>query len=84
MRAVLDTVIFVRALINRPRLLLADEPTGSLNEEGATALTQLLLELNREEEMALLVVTHSMAVAESMDRVLGLHDGLLVPEEQAR
>jgi ABC-type lipoprotein export system ATPase subunit len=71
----------VRALINSPKLLLADEPTGSLNEEGAEQLTRLLLELNREEEMALLVVTHSMAVAELMGRVLELHDGALLRKE---
>ncbi len=68
----------VRALINRPSLLLADEPTGSLSESGADELAALLLELNREEEMALLVVTHSMRVARRMDRVLELHGGALV------
>ncbi|MDX9973055.1 MAG: ABC transporter ATP-binding protein [FCB group bacterium] len=67
----------VRALINRPSLLLADEPTGSLNREGAEDLTGLLLELNREEGMALVVVTHSMAVAERMGRVLELREGAL-------
>ncbi|MCP4642646.1 MAG: ABC transporter ATP-binding protein [bacterium] len=71
----------VRALINRPRLLLADEPTGSLNEEGADALARLLLELNREEDLALLVVTHSTAVAHLMDRTLALHDGALTSHE---
>jgi lipoprotein-releasing system ATP-binding protein len=72
-------VAVVRALINEPSLLLADEPTGSLNEEGADNLTALLLELNREEGMALIVVTHSLHVAQRMDRVLELRDGLLVP-----
>lgn len=73
----------VRALINQPRLLLADEPTGSLNEESASALVDLLLELSREENMALLVVTHAMGVAERMDRVLELHDGRLNPRKNA-
>ena len=71
----------VRALINEPRLLLADEPTGSLNEESAGQLVRLLLELNREEQMALLVVTHSMAVAKHMGRVLELRNGVLAPKE---
>lgn len=71
----------VRALINKPRLLLADEPTGSLNEESASQLVELLLELSRDESMALLVVTHSMAVAAQMDRVLELRDGLLKPKD---
>lgn len=67
----------VRALINRPKLLLADEPTGSLNAAGADQLAHLLLELNREEAMALVVVTHSDAVAALMDRVYELRDGTL-------
>lgn len=71
-------VAVVRALINGPRLLLADEPTGSLSRDGAADLSQLLLDLNREEGMALIVVTHSMAVAETMGRVLELVDGRLL------
>jgi lipoprotein-releasing system ATP-binding protein len=68
----------VRALINRPRLLLADEPTGSLNESGAEELARLLLELNREEEMTLIVVTHAEAIAQRMDRILDLREGKAV------
>ena len=71
----------VRALINKPSLLLADEPTGSLNQEGAAQLTQLLLELNRDEQMSLVVVTHSLDVARSMGRVLELRAGALHPLE---
>jgi ABC-type lipoprotein export system ATPase subunit len=74
-------VAVVRALINRPSLLLADEPTGSLNREGADSLTSLLLELNREEGMTLVVVTHSLHVAERMERVLELRDGVLLPSQ---
>ncbi|HOF39635.1 MAG TPA: ABC transporter ATP-binding protein [Candidatus Hydrogenedentes bacterium] len=76
-------VAVVRALINQPRLLLADEPTGALNEEAAAGLVALLLELSREEGMTLVVVTHAKQVAAQMDRVLELHDGLLKPEEPA-
>jgi len=70
-------VAVVRALINRPSLLLADEPTGSLSRAGAEDLTNLMLELNREEGMTLIVVTHSDAVAGMMDRVLELDEGVL-------
>jgi ABC-type lipoprotein export system ATPase subunit len=70
-------VAVVRALINKPRLLLADEPTGSLSRSGAEALTKLMLDLNREENMAMIVVTHSMAVAEMMDKVYALDEGVL-------
>ena len=72
-------VAVVRALINRPSLLLADEPTGSLNQDGTDTLTELLLELNREEGMALVVVTHSLPVGERMERVFELRDGILMP-----
>lgn len=70
-------VAVVRALINGPRLLLADEPTGSLSREGAQDLAELMLELNREEGLTLLVVTHAMGVAQKMGRVLELKDGKL-------
>lgn len=72
-------VAVVRALINRPALLLADEPTGSLNEEAAAQLADLLLDLNREQKMAMLVVTHAGLVARRMDNVLELHNGKLIP-----
>lgn len=66
----------VRALVNRPKLLLADEPTGSLDREGAESLATLLLELNREEGTALVLVTHSAALATRAARVLELRDGV--------
>lgn len=70
-------VAVVRALINRPQLLLADEPTGALNQEGADALMDLLLELNREEHLTLIMVTHSMRLANRLDRVMQLENGML-------
>lgn len=71
-------VAVARALINCPKMLLADEPTGSLSESGAEDLTALLLELNREEKIALIVVTHDMKVASKMARALLLRAGALV------
>lgn len=67
----------VRAIINNPSLLLADEPTGSLNHLGAQQLTQLLLELNKVDGMTLAVVTHSEEVANMMARVFEIRDGVL-------
>jgi lipoprotein-releasing system ATP-binding protein len=67
----------VRALINRPQLLLADEPTGSLDRGSAASLAQLLGELNREEGVALVYVTHSADLAARAGRVLELRDGRL-------
>lgn len=70
-------VAVVRALINQPQLLLADEPTGALDHASATALGQLLTELNQEEGVTLIVVTHATDLAQRMGRVLELADGKL-------
>jgi len=70
-------VAVVRALINQPRLLLADEPTGALDRGSAENLSKLLLELNAEEMVTLVVVTHSSELAQQMGRVLELRDGKL-------
>lgn len=67
----------VRALINRPSLILADEPTGALDEENAETLAKLLLELNHEQNTALIVVTHSQTLASKMNTVYNLHAGIL-------
>lgn len=70
-------VAVARALVNRPRVLLADEPTGSLDERSAAELAELLVEVNREEGTSLVVVTHSTALAGLMGRRLVLHGGVL-------
>ena len=69
----------VRALVNRPALLLADEPTGSLDRRSAESLADLLVELNREEGTALVVATHAPALAARMGRALELLEGRLAP-----
>jgi ABC-type lipoprotein export system ATPase subunit len=72
-------VAVVRALINQPRLLLADEPTGALDRIAAQSLAHLLIELNREQAVTLIVVTHALDLARQMNRVLELKDGQLAP-----
>ena len=67
----------MRALINQPKLLLADEPTGSLDADNASQLAQLLIELNREQNVALVIVTHSMELAGKMDKIYQLREGKL-------
>lgn len=67
----------VRALINKPKLLLADEPTGSLDSKTASEISQLLLEINQEEKVILLVVTHSFELAQKMNQVFELKKGQL-------
>jgi ABC-type lipoprotein export system ATPase subunit len=74
-------VAVVRALINQPKLLLADEPTGALDRASSQNLAQLLVELNREENVTLIVVTHALNLAQKMGRVLELRDGKLVNRE---
>lgn len=68
-------VAVVRALINEPRLLLADEPTGSLDAESAQQLGDLLLEVHAEQGTALIVVTHSNQLAERLGKQLSLRGG---------
>jgi ABC-type lipoprotein export system ATPase subunit len=77
-------VAVVRALINAPKLLLADEPTGSLDQAASDNLAELLVELNREEGTALIVVTHSPDLARRMDRMLELTDGSLVEKDNPK
>ncbi|MEI7879721.1 MAG: ABC transporter ATP-binding protein [bacterium] len=71
-------VAVARAMINRPRLLLADEPTGSLDHSGAERLTELLITMNKQEGTTLIVVTHSLSLARRMDRMYELIDGQLI------
>ena len=68
----------VRALVLKPKLVLADEPTGSLDAAASEALADLLVELNREEGVTLVAATHSAELASRMGRVLTLKEGRLV------
>lgn len=67
----------VRALINQPALVLADEPTGALDRASADRLGDLLVELNRDQSLTLIVVTHSLELAARMSRRFELKDGRL-------
>ena len=71
-------VAVARALINEPALLLADEPTGSLDAGSADHLADMLANLNQRESLAIVMVTHSESLAARMGRVLELADGRLV------
>ncbi len=68
----------VRAMINSPSLLLADEPTGALDSENVDLMANLLLELNKTDGLTLLVVTHSLELAKQMGKTLELRNGKLV------
>jgi len=71
-------VALVRALANSPSILLADEPTGSLDAKNADILGELLLEMDREFGISLILATHSADLAKKMNRVLRLEDGNLI------
>ena len=76
-------VAIARALIHSPDLLLADEPTGSLDSATAAQVLDLLAELRRERGLTVLLVTHDAAVAARADRIVRMHDGRLQPAEMA-
>lgn len=73
-------VAICRALVNRPRVLLADEPTGALDSASGQHLLQLFAALRTELGMALVVVTHDHGVAERADRVIHMLDGRIAPQ----
>ncbi len=75
-------VAVARARMNKPRVLICDEPTGNLDGEAAASLQALLERLAREESAALIVATHNLEFARAMDRILQLHEGRM--EERNR
>jgi len=73
-------VAIARALTNRPKLILADEPTGNLDPATSGAVFQSLFDLVRIQGVAALIATHNMELASFMDRVFALKDGRLVEQ----
>ena len=68
----------VRALINEPELLLADEPTGSLDKKSADRIGEILSDINKEEGVALIVVTHSVSLANKIGNCYNLNEGMII------
>jgi lipoprotein-releasing system ATP-binding protein len=73
-------VAIARALMNRPQLVLADEPTGNLDTENADLVYELFRKVNREWGTGFLIVTHDRAIAQQTDRIIELSDGRLVQD----
>jgi|TARA_B110000240_G_scaffold184826_1_gene219855 lipoprotein-releasing system ATP-binding protein len=70
-------VAIARALVTKPKVLLADEPTGNLDSKTASQVSDIMMELNDELDTAIVMVTHDMGLAETMDSVYELKDGVL-------
>ena len=73
-----------RALVKKPSILLADEPTGNLDSQSGVEIMAMLQQLNREEGITILVVTHEAAIAEHTRRVISMLDGAVVSDEAIR
>lgn len=71
-------VAVARALMNEPMLVLADEPSGNLDEENGTHLHRLLVQLSRDRGLTIVVATHNQDLMKKADRILRIHDGKLV------
>ncbi len=77
-------VAVARSLINRPSIILADEPTGELDTHTAAELMDLLHHLNQTQGQTFIIVTHDPGVAERTDRTIHLSDGMIVQEERRK
>ncbi len=75
-------VAIARALINRPSLLLADEPTGNLDTRNSHEIMEILQKLNREQGVTIIVVTHERDIAAYADRIIAMRDGRIVSDEK--
>jgi putative ABC transport system ATP-binding protein len=74
----MQRVAMCRALINDPKIIFADEPTGNLDSENGSAILELLLEFHKERRTTLILVTHSLDIAKMADRMIVLQDGRIV------
>ena len=77
-------VAIARAIIDKPSILIADEPTGNLDSESGEAIIKLLFELNKKQGATLIIVTHDLDIANRCDRVIELKDGNVVSDRNKK
>jgi ABC-type lipoprotein export system ATPase subunit len=77
-------VAIARALVNKPSILLADEPTGNLDSHTSEGVLRMFQQLNREEGITIIVVTHDSGVAKHAQRIIRIHDGVIVDGEDVK
>ena len=77
-------VAIARALITSPKIVLADEPTGALDSKTSVEIMELLQQLNREEQMTIIVVTHESGVANATNKIVHIKDGIIGQIEDNR
>jgi putative ABC transport system ATP-binding protein len=75
-------VAIARALINKPAILLADEPTGALDSRNGAEIMKIFQRLNRTQRITIVMVTHSDEIATYADRIIGFRDGLIVSDKK--
>jgi ABC-type lipoprotein export system ATPase subunit len=76
-------VAIARSLANRPGVLLADEPTGNLDSDNARLILELIVQLHREQQMTLVLVTHDLSIAEQASRIVQMKDGRVMADQEA-
>jgi len=75
-------VAIARALINKPKILFADEPTGNLDSKNSENIVDLLIELQKEYNLTLIIVTHEKKVSDRASRVIELKDGKIISDKK--
>jgi len=75
-------VAIARALINNPKVIFADEPTGNLDSKSGQAIMKILQEVNEKQKRTIILITHETYTAEHAGRIIKLHDGLIVHDEK--
>jgi putative ABC transport system ATP-binding protein len=76
----MQRVAVARALVNRPTMILADEPTGNLDSENAEIVLDLIVKIHQEHQMTVVLVTHDMDIARRASRILRMKDGQIVSD----